>query len=209
MKLRILSLVLCLAMIVCAFASCSKKKEETEDVVSQTATRAAVTVSMYVITEEGTTDEAADAVEKAVNSMIKSKYTTKVEITYLTADQYYTAVESQFNTMKNNVKQPVADDTATGTDAADTAPVTEELVIGENGVAELRYPTLTPGQIDIVMIADNAKYLEYVENGWLAPLDSALDNTFKKLGDYIYPATLDAAKVNGKLYAIPNNGPQV
>lgn len=206
MKLRILSLVLCLAMLVCAFASCGKKKDDTEDIVSETATRAAMTVSMYVITEDGTTDEAADAVEKAVNSMIKSKYTTKVEITYLTADEYYSAVETQFNIMKNNAKKPAADDTATG-DAAETAPVTEELIIGENGVAELRYPSLTPGQIDIVMIADYAKYEEYVENGWLAPLDSAVTGTFKKLGDYVYPATLEAAKIGGKLYAIPNNGP--
>ena len=209
MKLRILSLVLCLAMIVCAFASCGKKEESSDDVVSETATRTAMTVSMYVICEEGTTDEAADAVEKAVNSMIKSKYTTKVEITYLTENQYYSAVEAQFETMKNNVKKPTAGNTADGTDtgAVEEAPETEELVIGENGVAELRYPSLTPGQIDIVMIADYDKYAEYVENGWLASLDSAVTGTFKKLGDYIYPATLEAAKVDGKLYAIPNNGP--
>ncbi len=206
MKLRILSLALCLAMLVCAFASCGKKKDNADDVVSETATRTAMTVSMYVICEEGTTDEAADAVEKAINSMIKSKYTTKVEITYLTADEYYSAVEAQFETMKNNVKVTPDDGTDTADESAE-APETEELVIGENGVAELRYPSLTPGQIDIVMIDDHTKYSEFVKNGWIASLDSALNGTYKKLSDYIYPATLDAAKIDGKLYAVPNNGP--
>ena len=111
MKLRILSIVLCIAMIVCTFASCSKKKEEDDGVIPETSARAAVTLSMYVITEDGTTDEAAEAVEKAINSMTKSKYTTKLEITYLTADEYYAAVESQFETMKKNA-DPAAADTA-------------------------------------------------------------------------------------------------
>lgn len=207
MKLRILSIVLCLAMLVCAFASCSKKDEGEDDVITETSTRAAVTLSMYVITEDGTTSEAAEAVEKAINSMTKSKYTTKLEITYLTADEYYATVEAQLEQMKKN-----ADPTSTDTEAAESgdetaAPVEEELVIGENGVAELKYPTLTPGQIDIIVIDDYAKYTEYVEKDYLASLESAIKGTAKKLGDYIYPATLEAAKVNGTLYGIPNNHP--
>ncbi len=205
MKLRILSLILCLAMLVCVFASCGEDDEDTDDVVSEVSSREAVTLSMYVITEDSTTAEAADAVEKEINSMIKSKYTTKVEITYLTAEEYYAAVEAQLVKMKNNA-QSEATDTA-DSDASETAPETEELVINEYGVAELRYPSLTTGQIDIVMIDDYAKYIEYVENGWLASLDSIVSNTSKKLGDYIYPTILNAAKVNGKLYAIPNNHP--
>ncbi len=206
MKLRILSLILCLAMLVCAFASCSKDDEEGDDVVSEVSARAAATVSMYIITEDGTTAEAADAVEHEINSMLKSKYTTKVEITYLTAEEYYSTVEAQFELMKNNVgkSEPVKSETG---DAAETAAETEELVINEHGVAEIRYPSLTPGQIDIVMIDDYAKYTEYVEKGWLASLDSSLKGTSKKLGDYIYPTILDAAKVGGVVYAIPNNHP--
>ena len=208
MKLRILSIVLCIAMLVCAFASCSKKEEEDDGVISETSARAAVTLSMYVITEDGTTDEAAEAVEKAINSMTKSKYTTKLEITYLTADEYYAAVESQFETMKKNADPAAADTEAVESgDETAQAPVEEELVIGENGVAELRYPTLTPGQIDIVVIDDYAKYTEYVEKGYLASLDSAVKGLSKKLTDYIYPATLEAAKVDGVLYGIPNNHP--
>ncbi len=206
MKLRILSVMLCLAMLVCAFSSCSKKEED-DGVISETSTRAAVTLSMYVITEDGTTDEAAEAVEKEINSMIKSKYTTKLEITYLIAEEYYAAVEAQFELMKKNGTTASKDTEAVESGDETAAPVEEELVIGENGVAELRYPTLTPGQIDIVVIDDYAKYTEYVEKGWLASLDSSVKGTSKKLTDYIYPATLEAARVNGTLYAIPNNHP--
>ncbi len=211
MKLRILSLALCLVMLICAFASCSKKEDEdSDDVVKEVSSRTAVTLSMYVITEDSTTAEAAEAVEKEINSILKSKYTTKLEITYLTADEYYGKVEAQLEEMKKHAdpSQNIPDAAESGTDTADTAPETEEeLILNEHGVAEIKYPDLTPGQVDIIMIDDYAKYTEYVEKGLLSPLDSALSGASKKLGDYIFPTILDAAKIDGAVYAIPNNHP--
>ena len=74
---KVISLMLCLLMLVPMLASCS---EDEELQTIETTTRAAVTLSMYVITEDETTDAAAENVEQAIRTLIKSKYTTMMNI---------------------------------------------------------------------------------------------------------------------------------
>jgi len=97
---RILSLMLCLLMLVPMLASCGKDEEETEMV--ETATRKAVTLNMFVITEDETKPEAAQTVEDAVKTMIKSKYTTNLEIEFLTESEYYKTIEGRLAGMEKN-----------------------------------------------------------------------------------------------------------
>ena len=204
MKRRIFCLILSLLMIVPLLASCGK--EETDEEIVEASSRSAATLSMYVITEKETTDAAAQAVEDAINKLIKSKYTTKLEITYLTADEYYGKVESQIEGMKALFGTASKAETETA-DTDDEAVTTEATLINELGVKELKYPDLTPSQIDIIMIDDYAKYKEYADKGWLYSLNDTLKNTSMKLGDYIYPSILGAASVDGTTYAVPNNRP--
>lgn len=192
---------MCLLIVLPLMVSCGS--EEEEDTSVEQSSRDAVTLSMYVITEEGTTSEATDAVESAINTLLKSKYTTKVEITYLTADEYYSEVEKNITNMKANTSTS-SSDTETGDE---TAAETEELIVNEYGVKELKYPDLTPSQIDIVMIDSYEKYVELVNNKMLYNITEKVSSTYKKLGDYIYPSILDAAYINGALYAVPNNKP--
>ena len=200
MKRRILCLVLCLLAVLPLMASCGKKEEE--DTTVEQSSREAVTLSMYVITENETKPDAAQAVEDAINKLLKSKYTTRVKMTFLTADKYYSAVEESIKNMKSASSATKTEETGT-----DTAVVTDETIVNEYGVKELKYPDLTPSQIDIIMIDNYDKYAEYVSNGWLYRLTDAVTTTSKKLGDYIYPSILNAAYINDSIYAVPNNKP--
>ncbi len=201
---KFISLTLCLLMLVLTFASCSSD-EPVETL--ETTTRKAVTLGMYVITEDGTAPEAAQAVETAIKSIIRSKYTTNLEIEFLTAAEYYSAVEAKLEGMKKDAA--AAAETAKPAESGDEteAVTTAATIVNEYGVTELRYPDLGENQIDIIMIADYAKYAELAEAGHLYNLDDTIKNASKKLNDYIYPTVLEAAKISGVYYGVPNNKP--
>lgn len=214
---KIVSFILCLLMLVPMLSSCSDKEDL--DTI-ETTTRSAVTLSLYVITENGTTEAAADAVEDAIRSLVKSKYTTNLEIEYISEYEYYDRLEAQLGAMENAKNAvPVETEVETGDESGDEtgeataevaeteAATTEATVVNEYGVTELRYPELTEGQVDIFMITNYDKYLEYVDKNWLYNLDNAVKTSSNKLTDYIYPSIFEAAKVNGSYYAIPNNMP--
>lgn len=93
----------------------------------------------------------------------------------------------------------------------------EEMVLGEHGVPEIKYPDAEEGQVDIFYIGDMTiggktvsgydKYTEYQKNGWLVSLDDELANASKKLTSYISTSLIEGIKVDGGVYAIPNNRP--
>ena len=214
---KFISLMLCLLMLVPMLASCSKK-EELQTI--ETTTRAAVTLGMYVITGEETTEAAADAVENAIRSLVKSKYTTNLEIEFITEAEYYSIIEARLAKMAlSGVEtEPVEEETEaietnaageiiTGAVEETDAETTAATIVNEYGVTELRYPELGENQIDLFMVADYDKYLEYVNNGWLYNLDDTIRNASKKLNDYIYPTILNSAKVGGSYYGVANNMP--
>lgn len=217
---KFISLMLCLLMLVPMLASCSKD-EELQTI--ETATRDAVTLGMYVITGEETTAAAADAVENAIRSLVRSKYTTNLEIEFVTEAEYYSIIEARLAKMAlSGVEtEPVEEETEsmapetndageviTGiVDEETDAVTTAATIVNEYGVTELRYPELGENQIDLFMVADYDKYLEYVDNGWLYNLDDTIRNASKKLNDYIYPTILNSAKVGGSYYGVPNNMP--
>lgn len=83
--------------------------------------------------------------------------------------------------------------------------VTEETVVNQYGIKELKYPDLQPNQVDIVCVAGYDKYIEYINNGWLSQLDSVLSGESKSIPTYINQKFLDAATINGKIYGVPTN----
>ncbi|MEE0969728.1 MAG: hypothetical protein U0M06_10190 [Clostridia bacterium] len=204
---RIVSLMLCLLMLSLTLASCgSDKPAET----IETSARAAVTLGMYVITEEDTAPEAAEAVENAIKTLIKSKYTTNLEIEFLTEDEYYSTVENKLKDMKKasqEAEEAAKADKETADADESAAVTTAETIVNEYGVTEIKYPDLGASQIDILMIADYDKYVEYAEAGHLYNLDNSIKDGSKKLNDYIYPLILNSAKIGGSYYAVPNNKP--
>lgn len=93
------------------------------------------------------------------------------------------------------------------TTAEETVVTEAETIVNEYGIKELKYPEAKPNQVDIVCVAGYDKYLEYIEKGWLAPLDTELSGSSKAITTYVNEKFLTAAKIpgGGTTYAIPNN----
>ena len=208
MKKRLICLFLCFVMLLSvALTSCSKKDEEeaTEDIKTE-ASEAAITLTMWVVSEEKVSDAAAAAVAEKLNAITKPKFKTELVLTYLTEDEYEdklaATIEAYEEEKKKNeqIQTEAPDETETG-----TAEVTDETETNKYGQSVIKYPDLVANQVDIIYIAGENMYVDFIEKGWLAELDTELSSSSKKLKEYVSATLLSAAKYNGTTYAIPNN----
>jgi len=208
MKIRIIALLLCLITVLpLVLAGCgsdnSMENANQEDVTA----RPTESIVIYMIKEEGTSDEAIKLVEDAFNEITKSKFKTQVKFEFYTEDVYYEKLEAAMiksKERKDALNNAIYEETTADPDAEVTE---EETILNEYGLPELKYPAFEDGQVDIFYFGGYDKYVDYTgaEKEWLVRLDTELTTTSKKLKDYIYPAFLNAAALSGKTYAIPNN----
>lgn len=239
MKKRLLSLVLCVLMIACVFTGCSSNNDDdTASNIQKENSRSTKTLNMYLMTEDNTDPEAADAVEEAINKITKSKFKTKINVTFLPESEYYTVLENTFTAKADEEAQAEAAAKALrkyikdhkaeyGNDGAKekfyeeypeylkyaetttdpTAETTPEETIynSETGLLELKYPDADPNVVDIFYLSGYDRYVQYIENEWVARVDDELTSGSKKLKDYISNVFMDAMKIDGATYAIPNN----
>ncbi len=86
----------------------------------------------------------------------------------------------------------------------------------EDGVREILYPEAGENQVDIFyignvtdangnLITGYSKYMQYINDEWLASLNEELSTSSKKLTSYISTSLLNGVEVDGNKYAIPNN----
>ena len=224
---RLLSFALASLMIVgAAFTTgCQKTEEEEEDETA--SSKKTVPLNMFIITEEGTSEEAAREVQLAINELTLSKYKTLVKINYLTEDEYWDAVdkaEAETIAFQNSPKAKEIIEEAEAEaekdadkDKKDGKKSEDEEISAEEEIANLdkEYDELHEKgdvilenpQIDILLVNSYDKYIELIDDARLAPLDTYLSLDSKILSSYIYPAFLEAAKIGGTTYGIPVNGP--
>ena len=229
MKKRLLALMLALVTVAALFAGCGnsgKTPAETGDeTVAETATRAAVSINMWVVTDEKTTDEAKEQVEKALNEITKKRFTTYVDLMFFTKDEYAKALTDRFEAIENKVKEAEEEkkrqraieqsmkaagitlppQTTELVDEEATTP--EQTIVNEYGVIELKYPEIPEDQVDIVLIQGYNQLNDLVKAGRLTKLDEEISSTgsSKSLTDYINSRFFDYAKIDKNVYAIPNN----
>ena len=160
-----------------------------------------LTEDEYYATVEGAiiaTEEEAKLAEAAAKAL--KKYVREQKQAGNTNTEQ---VHSQFYAMNPQYAKYQETTLAEGEESTTTA---DETILNELGVAELKYPELTPNQVDILWLGGLEKYEEYAQNEWLSQLNEELNGASKKLKDYIYPAFLNAANnATGGTYAIPNN----
>ncbi len=196
MKKRWLSLFLCLVMVLSVFLTgCSEKTDD--DVMADTsedASESAITLTMWIVCEEEVSPEAYARISNAINSITKSKFKTQLVLRYFTEDQYRAELENAIRNFKGE---------AGGVE--ENAP--DEYEKNDAGLSVIKYPEVLANQVDIVYIAGQNMYFDFIENEWLAPLDAELNSTAKTIKEYVSSTLLSAAKYNGATYAIPNNRP--
>lgn len=207
MKKRLFCLLLCLAtLLTSVLASCAKKDDEsaTEDIKAD-ASENAMTLTMWIVSKDKITDAAAAAVSEQVNSVTKAKFKTELVINYLTEAEYATKLEETINAYEaNRGNQPeVPAETESETETGGV--VTDETETNEWGLNVIKYPDLVANQVDIIYIAGEDMYIDFIEKEWLSELDTELSSSSKKIKEYVSTTLLSAAKYNGTTYAIPNN----
>lgn len=197
MKLRRFVTVLLAVLTVTStlvFTGCSSG----DKAAATTSTRDIVALNMYIITEDTTTKEASDKVEMAINEILLPNYKTLIKINYLTRDEYWDAVDEAIE--KTSKMSTTKGASVKGTENLDF-PSTIEYIFDES-TTDIE---LTADQIDIFVIDDYDKYLEYAGDGKLKGLGEYISYDSKKLSTNIYPTLMAAVKVDGETYGVPTN----
>lgn len=203
-KTRLLTFLLAALMIVSTafFAGCAGTEEDTTSAGS-TSTREIIALNMYILTEESTTEEAADRVQMAINEILLPNYKTLLKINYLTEDEYWDAVETaleESDPLTNLENLPDNRASVVGTEGKAFTELIEYIFADSTTDIELSQP-----QIDIFVINDFEKYNEFANDGKLKGLGSYLSYDSKILNTTVHPTFMSAAKVGTETYGIPTN----
>ena len=209
MKKRLTCLLLCLVMLFSlVLASCSEKtQEQAAEDISDAASETAMTLTMWVVSEEEVSPAAANAVSKAINTITNSKFKTKLVMYFFTEEEYRDKLEATIVAYEETRKQQgaVEVETETTDETGDTTPVTDETETNEFGLTVIKYPEALANQVDIIYISGEDMYIDFINNGWLTELDTELSSSSKKIKEYVSTTLMAAAKYNGSTYAVPNN----
>ncbi|MBQ7312567.1 MAG: hypothetical protein IJW81_03185 [Clostridia bacterium] len=225
MNKKLISLFLAMIMVLGIFAGCSSSATE-EDVEATADTeesaRVSMTLSLWAPTEDGTTEEAIEAVEAAMNRLTQAKYDTALELHLLPRDTYWDTVYAKLEEIRVAIEEEeeaaeqkrkelraakargetVEEETE---ETAETV-VEEETVVNDLGITIIQYPEVGEKQLDIFLVTSYDDYMALIENEQIQQLDGELSGNSKILKTYIYPTYLTLANVSGT-YAIPNNHP--
>lgn len=225
MNKKLISLFLAMIMVLGIFTGCST--DATEEDVEATAdteesARVSMTLSLWAPTEDGTTEEAIEAVEAAMNRLTQAKFDTAIELHLLPRDTYWDTVSAKLEEIRVAIEEEelAAEEKRKALRAAkargetieeeteETAEtvVEEETVVNDLGITIIQYPEVGDKQLDIFLVTSYDDYMALIENEQIQQLDGELSGNSKILKTYIYPTFLSMANQNGT-YAIPNNHP--
>ena len=207
---RLLSILLATLMLfsTAVMSGCSSTNSE-EDASNSTSTRAITTLSMYILTDEATTKEAADKVQMELNRILLPEYKTMLKINYLTADEYWDAVDAILE--ETDPANDVLPDGKIDPESLIPATIKGSENLSFNKLIDFMFDEstteleLTKPQIDLFVVNDYDKYISLVEDGKLVSLNTYLDYDSKILTKYIYPTFISAARVGKDVYGIPTN----
>lgn len=92
MNKRLVCLTLSILMLLtCVFVGCTPTSTDSEE--DDSTDNSAKTITMWVVTEDETTDEAKELVNEAFTKITKAKFKTNVVIQFCTEDEYYEKLE--------------------------------------------------------------------------------------------------------------------
>ncbi len=224
MKKRIISMALSLLMLFTAIATASCGEEEKSDGTLTLGgdTGNAMTLSIWGIKGEGTTDEAVAMVEAAMSKITQAQFNTAIDLILYEEDEYYDAVTAKIDEIQSAIDAKEAaeaerkkaereakkrGETLAATEAVETEETeaaTDETVLDEYGLPTTLYPPVEDDQLDIFLITDYEMLSTMYDKEALSILDEQLTGNAKLLKQYIHPTLIDAGKMNGTAVAIPN-----
>ena len=115
MKRRIISFLLCLAMILTSFiaTSCGKTTDETKETESGeegvSLARSSMTLTLWLPVEPGTTEESLELVEEAINEITQTKFDTAIKLYGVPTDEYEAVMEKQMADIQERIDKAYRD----------------------------------------------------------------------------------------------------
>ena len=217
MKKRLMCLIVAMLMVLpLILTSCGDEltPEEIANANFQEADKA-LTLSMWLPVPKVDTDgdgvkdgldsnftARLSAVESAINDILRSNnYCTELEIVAIDEEQYYAKLTERFNSIKEAEKTD-------GKAYLTANKYVNHAVKNEvTGIYEMAYPEVLDTQLDIFFVGDYENYISYINSGDTYELNSFFTEgqVFNGLFKKIRSLFMNATKVNGKYYAIPNN----
>lgn len=226
MKKRIVSILLCMAMLVtgAAFTGCDSVGGTTTDTTGEENSnspldRSSMTLTLWVPTKEGTTEEALYAVEEAINRITQAEYDTAIKLYAVPDAEYEKTVKERMKLIEERIKQEEQEAIDRRKQEIEAAKNGETLVegttayINPNMDGDLSlvvrgatgYTNVERNQMDIFLIRGADDYQYYIDNFYVQSLNEDLNGSCKVLNSYIFPDFITAANVGGSVYGIPNN----
>lgn len=220
-----------LCMTSCATPADEEGEEGEEEQVE--VQRPNIGLTLYAIKDAKMTKEAQEAVEEKVSNYCVAKYKTAIRFKFFTEDEYQAELDKVYAEFAAEAAEKLkAEQEAAAiakSEAAYKAKLSpeervkydqkkrleakkkadeakkkaeEEAELVEKGKDQVKWDDT---QMDIIYIPGQAQYYDWVQRGKLVDMKTFLDNTYKKIRDYVYPSFLTAATVDGGIFGIPNN----
>lgn len=225
MKKKFLCMFLCIVMMLSlVLTSCSINSGDVETVEGEEelteSDRTPVTLTFWLPADTEIDADTVAMVQGAMNTYLKSNFSTAVELKIFSEEAYKAAVDERLDAIEEKAEQDRIEEekrreeerynrlhgiTTEATTAVETEETEVETFKDEYNITQEKYPAVGPYQMDIFLITDYNDYLAYIEREALSELDTTINGTSKVLKSYIYPHFFTAAKFNGSTYAIPNN----
>ena len=184
MKRKILSLVLCALMLVSAFlVGCGEKTED--EIIARIAKNATqpYTITLWIPTNDSTTAEAVQAVEDAMNEILRKEFSTEVKIYASKDSEYEAAVEARLNEIKGKIDGGAEAAKLIMDDKVKNGDVT--VIKTEAGTYETVYPDVLDTQMDIFLTRTKADFDKYKSAGQLASLYNHLTGLYRNFDKII------------------------
>ena len=219
MKKRVQCLIMAMLLLATCFITSCGNQEDVDTLTFDEGTKKspAMTVTIWGIKGENTTDEAVKLVEDAMSAVTQAEFNTALQLNLFTYDEYKENLEVRLEEIaeQKKLEQAEADQKKAVAmlyknnkteESSETIPE-DETSVNEIGIVEIIYPEPDPSQLDIFFVPDYDTFVEYQEDGHLSALDVELGSTGKLMKTYIHPNILSASKLGGATYSVINNKP--
>ena len=194
MKKRILALLLCILMLLplvltsCGEASTPADSTEEEEVYVKPAS-----LNFYIIGDR-VSEEAEELMEAAFNKRAKELYKTQVDFIFCTPSEYESVVLAKLEAAQ-------ADEGKSAAEKYQEAEI--ETSLDELNTVIEHYPEIYDNQVDIVLITNRDMYNAFRPH--LTELTPLIETSFRDIPQRVNSNLIDAATVDGKMFAVPNN----
>lgn len=196
MKKRLSCLLLSILMVALCFTGCAEKTSaEVLEKIGEEASAGAVTLSMYLMSEQTVSEEQELAMEAAVNAITEKEFKVHLDLRYYTPDQYYAKLDADLARMTE-----FYDNEAIGREKE------EPVYTDEAGLPITYYPPIEEFDVDIFYLGGYDKYLEYKNAGYIRDITSEVDGSAKSIKAVVNTNLLGQVRtLNGGYDIVPVN----